>query len=271
MNEKDPTPIIGLPACVREMEGLLYHTLGDKYARAVAVSSKCLPVMLPSLEGLIDFEETISRLDGLLVTGSPSNVFPKRYQRTPSEAAEPYDHPRDATSLPLVAEAIRQGIPLLAICRGFQELNVVLGGTLSPEVHELPERMDHRSPDDGDLDVKYGLHHEVSLVPGGKLARLAGRETLEVNSLHAQAIDRLAKRLTVEGTAPDGTIEAVSVNGAKTFALGVQWHPEYKSWENEFSQRLFAAFGAAARTRSRARVAGELKPPGMRVVGRRAS
>ncbi|MEM7169147.1 MAG: gamma-glutamyl-gamma-aminobutyrate hydrolase family protein [Pseudomonadota bacterium] len=270
MIQDNLTPIIGLPACVRTLDDMPYHILGDKYARAVAVSAKCLPVMLPSLGNLIDFEETIGRLDGLLVTGSPSNVHPELYRTPVSKAAEPFDEERDATSLPLLAEAIRQGIPMLAICRGFQELNVLLGGTLTPEVHELPDRMDHRRPQDPSLDVQYGPRHTVKFTPGGKFARLAGCESLEVNTLHWQAIDKLANRLTAEGTAPDGTIEAVSVKGAKGFALGVQWHPEYKSWENDFSKRLFSTFGAAARARMRARASGELKVTPGRVPASRA-
>lgn len=248
-----PKPFIGLPACSRTLDGMPYHTVGDKYLRAVAEAADGIPLVIPAFGDLLELPDLISRLDGLLLTGSPSNVHPSHYGAPAHPDAEPHDPHRDATTLPLIRAALDDGLPLLAICRGMQELNVALGGTLHARVHELPGRDDHRRPQHEDLNVQYGPRHEVSLSAGGAIARLAGRETLMVNSLHWQAIDRIAPTLTVEAVAPDGTIEAVAVRNAPVFAIGVQWHPEYRALEDAFSTRLFAAFGAAARARAAGR------------------
>jgi putative glutamine amidotransferase len=251
-------PLVGVPACVRDMDGQAFHTVGDKYVRALAISAGAAPLMIPSLgEDLVDLRRLLRSLDGLMMTGSPSNVHPTHYGQVETPAAEPFDPVRDATSLALIRLAIEEGVPLLAICRGFQELNVALGGSLHARVHELPGRMDHRRPQHEDLDVQYGPNHPVSLRadgPFGALARAAGIDgDLMVNSLHWQALDRVAERLVVEAEAEDGTPEAVSVKDARAFALAVQWHPEYKAWENPFSRQLFEAFGAAARVRAAGR------------------
>ena len=254
----DLTPLIGLPACVIHSERMPFHKVGDKYVRAVAVGAKGLPMMFPSLGSLLDAEDLIGRLDGLMLTGSPSNVFPSHYGEEPHPRAEPHDHWRDDTTLPLIKLAIERGVPLLAICRGFQELNVALGGTLHPRLQEVEGRFDHRRPQSEDFDVQYGEVHDLEVTPGGKLAAIIGEGTKRINSLHGQGISRLADGLTLEGTAPDGTVEAVSVTDAKAFALGVQWHPEYKCWENPLSMKIFEAFGDAARARARARSTGKL-------------
>ncbi len=259
MTECKYRPLIGVPACIKELDSQQFHTVGDKYVRALAVSAEALPVMIPSLEMLVHSPDLIDRLDGLMLTGSPSNVHPSRYNQDPTSKHEPFDEWRDATVFPLIREALDRGLPLLAICRGFQELNVALGGSLHARVHELPDRMDHRRPQHPDLDVQYGVKHSIALKEGGAIAALAGCSELEINSLHWQAIDRLADGLVAEAHAPDGTIEAVRVKNATSFALGVQWHPEYKSWENPFSRRLFAAFGDAARARAAGTQAGHDK------------
>ena len=255
---KATLPLIGLPACVIHSERMPFHKVGDKYVRAVAVGACGLPIMIPSLGDLIDLEDLVERLDGLLMTGSPSNVFPTHYREEPHPDAEPHDHWRDETTLPLIKLAIERGVPLFAICRGFQELNVAMGGTLYSKLQEVPGRFDHRQPKSDDPDVRYGEVHDLELVPGGVFAGLLGAEKVRINSLHGQGIKDLAPKLTLEGTAPDGTIEAVRVTDAKAFALGVQWHPEYKCWENEVSMKLFRAFGEAARERAAARAAGRL-------------
>jgi putative glutamine amidotransferase len=246
-------PLIGLPACSRTIEGMPYHTVGDKYLRAVAEAAGGIPLVIPAFGDVLDPSDLVARLDGLLLTGSPSNVHPSHYGAPASPAAEPHDAPRDATTLPLIRAALKEGLPLLAICRGMQELNVALGGSLHARVHELPGRDDHRRPTHEDLNVQYGPRHPVHLSAGGAMASLAGSETLMVNSLHWQAVDRLAPDLTAEAVAPDGTIEAVAVRNARAFALGVQWHPEYRALEDAFSTRLFAAFGTAARARAASR------------------
>lgn len=251
-------PLIGVPACVRAMDEMPFHVVGDKYVRAVSLGAKGIPLVFPALGDLIPLEDMIDSLDGIMLTGSPSNVHPTRYGQTPTPEAEPHDAWRDETTLPLITLALERAVPLFAICRGYQELNVALGGTLHPRVHELEGRLDHRAPKDRDLDVKYGPRHSISLTPGGKLERILGVQELEINSLHWQAIDRVADRLAVEAVAPDGTLEAVSVKDARAFALGVQWHPEYKVWENPVSLKIFEAFGAAARQRAEARAQGRL-------------
>jgi putative glutamine amidotransferase len=246
--------LIGLPACIRTIEGLPFHTVGDKYLRAAAEAAGGMPLIIPAFGDDLDLPALVARLDGLLLTGSPSNVHPSRYGAPAIPEAEPHDPRRDATTLPLIHAALADGLPLLAICRGMQELNVALGGTLHARVHEQPDCIDHRRPKHEDMDVQYGPRHEAHLCAGGRLAALAGAETLVVNSLHWQAIDRIAPGLDVEALAPDGTIEAVAVANASAFALGVQWHPEYRVLDDPFSTRLFAAFGAAARGRAQARL-----------------
>ncbi|MDZ7714304.1 MAG: gamma-glutamyl-gamma-aminobutyrate hydrolase family protein [Rhodovibrio sp.] len=249
----DPIPLVALPACRWEKEGQSYHTIGDKYVRAVAEAAGCLPMMLPSLGDAIDLDDLVGKLDGLVLTGSPSNVHPQRYGDAPSEKAEPYDPARDALTLPLIRKAAEAGLPLLAICRGLQELNVAFGGTLYPKVHEVDGRDDHRRPQADDLDVQYGPRHTVELAPDGALRRVLGAERVEVNSLHHQAVREIAPALKLEGWAPDGTVEALSWPGASGFLLAVQWHPEYKATENAVSGKLFQAFAEAARARARVR------------------
>ncbi len=246
-------PVIGVPACVKQIDDTAFHSVGDKYVRAIAEAAGGIPLMIPAFGEDFDLPDLIARLDGLMLTGGPSNVHPSRYDTEPSPGAEPHDLERDATTLPLIRLAIDVGLPLLAICRGIQELNVALGGTLHAQLQDLPGRMDHRRPKHEDRDVQYGPRHDVNLTPGGAIARLAGAHTIVVNSLHSQAIDRVAENLAVEAVAPDGTVEAVRVKNGANFALGVQWHPEYKVLEDPFSVRLFSAFGDAARARARKR------------------
>lgn len=240
-------PLIGVSADCKPIEGRPFHAVGDKYVRAVSVAAGGLPVILPALGELHEARDWVERLDGLVLTGSPSNVHPSRYQTAPTPAAEPYDEARDTTTLPLIGEALRAGLPLLAICRGMQELNVALGGTLHARVHEVSGRNDHRRPQSEDPDVQYGPKHSISVTHGGRFERIVGAPSIEVNSLHSQGIDRLAEGLAVEAVAPDGTIEAVSVKDAAGFTLGVQWHPEYKVQNNAISMRIYAAFGEAVR------------------------
>lgn len=243
-------PLIGVPACVRPIHEAPFHTVGQKYVTAVALGAGGLPMVIPSLGELYDFTDLVARLDGLLVTGSPSNLAPHLYGGPPDRPESPQDPARDATTLPLIRAALAAGLPLLCICRGLQELNVALGGTLDQQVHLRPEAFDHRAPQDVPMDVKYGVRHPVRLAPEGLLAGLFGTTEIEVNSLHWQGIDRLAPGLVVEGRAPDGLIEAVRVEPARGFAIGVQWHPEFRVLENPVSRALFAAFGAAARERA---------------------
>jgi len=254
MSDLESPPLIGIPACLTWREGFDYHHVGGKYVEAVADGAGGLPFLIPALGGRLELEAVLERIDGLLITGSPSNVEPHHYGGPPARADSPSDPARDATTLPLLRRAIDDGIPVLALCRGIQELNVALGGTLHQEVHEVDGRLDHRSDKSVPLAERYRPAHTVTLTPGGQLqALLDGAVEIEVNSLHGQAIDRLAARLVVEATAPDGTIEAVRVADAPAFAFGVQWHPEWRVLDNPVSRRLFAAFGAACGARARSR------------------
>ena len=240
-------PLVGLPADTYESSKLLFHSLGDKYARAVAEVSKCLPVMIPSLAEAMDLDALLDHFDGIVMTGAISNVHPPHYGGEPTADHEPYDHSRDSLTLRLIRAVIDRGIPLFCVCRGYQELNVVLGGTLETEIQRGERRLDHRSRKVDNLDVKYGPVHSIAITAGGLLEEILGRREILVNSLHRQGIAGLAPGLTIEARAPDGIIEAVSVKGAKTFAIGVQWHPEYKAASNPDSVKLFDAFGGAVR------------------------
>ena len=235
-----PMPIVGIPACVRTIKERVFHTVTDKYPNAVIAATGCLPVLIPAVGSQVDLRGVLDALDGLLLTGSPSNVHPSEYGGEPLDAEILHDPERDATTLPLIREAVRRDLPVLAICRGIQELNVALGGTLHQRVHEVPGRLNHRSPK-GAPDGPYGPAHSVSLTPGGLLVGLAGSLEIVVNSLHSQGIDQPAPGLRVEAVAPDGQIEGVSLPEAR-FVVGVQWHPEYKALENPFSAALFSAF-----------------------------
>lgn len=234
-----------------DKEGQNYHTIGDKYVRAVATTAGCLPLMLPSLGEHLDATAIVRRMDGIVLTGSPSNVHPENYGTPAHEKAEPYDTWRDEVTLPLIRAALAEGVPLLAICRGMQEFNVALGGSLYARVHEEEGRRDHRRPRHPDLDVQYGPAHDVTPTHGGLLAQIVGAERLRVNSLHWQGIAHPAPELQVEALAEDGTIEAISLPTARAFALGIQWHPEYKPQDSAASMQIFEAFADAARNRSR--------------------
>ena len=236
-------PLVGIPTCLRTVNERLFHGVNDRYPSAVLDAAGCLPVLIPAVGSKVDVRAVLSRLDGLLLTGSPSNVHPSHYGAEPSDPEILYDPERDATTLPLIREAIRRDLPILAICRGIQELNVALGGTLHQRVHEVPGRLNHRSRRDSS-DGPYGPAHRVTLTAGGLLASLAGAPEVKVNSLHSQGIDRPAVSLRIEAVAPDGQIEAVSLPEAR-FVVGVQWHPEYKAVDDPFSSALFSAFAVA--------------------------
>lgn len=243
----DARPLVGVPADTYTVGPHLYHSAGDKYLRAVAEVAHCLPLVIPAMADALDLDALLARVDGVLMTGAVSNVHPPHYGETPSVAHEPYDLVRDDLTLTLIRRCLARGLPLFCICRGFQELNVALGGTLEAELQLGTGRLDHRAPEAEELDHRYGLVHDVDLVPGGRLSTLLGKTRTRVNSLHRQGLARLADGLVVEARAPDGIVEAVSVRDAETFALGVQWHPEYRAADNPDSVALFRAFGQAVR------------------------
>jgi len=240
-------PLVGVTACLKANGELGYHVVGDKYVRSVSDGADCLPMLLPALGDWYDMAALADRLDGILLTGSPSDVEPHHYAGPPAPAGLTHDPQRDATTLPLIRHAIELGVPLLAVCRGIQELNVALSGSLHQRLHEVPGRRDHRGRKDLDTAGRYATAHRIALRPDGPLAALFGKTETHVNSLHGQGIDQIAPSLTVEAEADDGTVEAVSMPGARGFLLGVQWHPEWRFWENPDSAALFKAFGDACR------------------------
>jgi putative glutamine amidotransferase len=258
-------PLIGVTACTQQIGSHAYHISGDKYVRAVAVAAKGLPLILPSLAELIDPADILSAVDGLLFTGSPSNVEPYHYSGPASAPGTAHDPARDHTTLPLIRAAVAAGVPVLGICRGFQELNVAFGGSLHQKVHETGTFMDHREPANEPVEIQYAPSHPMHIEPGGVLAGMGLREEIRVNSIHGQGVERLAPGLRVEATAPDGLIEAISVPEgapfatANVFALGVQWHPEWQVTQNPDYLSIFQAFGDACRKRAAQRDAQALK------------
>ena len=242
-------PVIGLPADRRMIGHHPFHAVGEKYLRAVVEAADCIPLLIPALAEFVSVDEVLDVVDGLVFTGSPSNVEPMHYAGPDSAPGTLHDAHRDATTLPLIPIAVERGVPVLGICRGFQEMNVAYGGTLTQALHAVPGYLDHRDDESQPLDVQYGPAHDVVLEEGGLLRSLAGTERIPVNSLHHQGVERLGDRLIAEARAPDGVIEAFRVRGAPRFALAVQWHPEWKVMSNSFSRALFAAFGASSRER----------------------
>lgn len=235
--------VVGIPACATVAHDRPVHQTPARYAEALAGGAGALPVMIPPMG---DAQlAVLDRIDGLLIPGSPSNVHPSHYGTNESLTPDRHDPARDATTLPLIRAAVARGIPVLAICRGIQELNVALGGTLLQNIHDLSGRQDHRGNYSGSLDIAYGPKHVVAVT--GSLARIVGAAEIMVNSLHGQAIDRPAEGLTVEARAEDGTIEAVAFPGSKGFVLGLQWHPEWRWSEHPASVAIFRAFGDACR------------------------
>lgn len=248
-------PLVAVSTDVREFANNVWHATPVQYLEAALTAAGTLPLLLPSFGERIDFDSLLGRIDGVIVTGSRSNVHPSLYGGDASEANGPYDPDRDATTLPLIRKAVERGVPLLAICRGIQEMNVALGGTLATEIHEIEGRHDHRAPESENQDERFAIRQPVTIKPGSCLAGVFGPGEIMVNSVHRQAVDRLGPALQVEAVAPDGTVEAVSVRGARAFAVGVQWHPEYWATSDGNSARLFRAFGDAVRAHAASRQA----------------
>jgi len=245
-----PKPIIGVPADRRVIEPHPFHMAGEKYLKALTEAANAVPLIIPVLVDDLAIDELVDQVDGVLLTGSPSDIEPHHYGGDSDDPGALRDPHRDALTLPIAKHALETGVPLLAVCRGFQELNVVLGGTLHQKVREVPGYHNHRENPEDPLDVQYGPSHSIMLVAGGLLSRLAGAEEVAVNSLHGQGVKKLADGVTVEAVADDGLIEAFTVDSAENFALAVQWHPEWKAKDNEFSSAIFNAFGDACRERA---------------------
>jgi len=232
------------------------HVIHDTYVvqasgrmNVDAIAKVCggVPLIVPALADALDVPDLMQACDGFLFTGGRPNVHPEEYGHEPTEAHGEFDRDRDRLTLPLIRACVSSGLPVLGVCRGFQEFNVAFGGTLHPEIRDIPGRDNHRMPPDGTLDEKFALRHIVSLTPDGVFARLFGSDAVHVNSLHGQGIEEAGARIVIEGHAPDGTAEAIHVQGAAGYALAVQWHPEYKADEDPVSRPLFQSFGDAAR------------------------
>ncbi len=247
-------PVVAIASDRIERHGHPTHAATHGYVRAVAKAAHALPLVLPALGEALDADTLVASIDGIVLTGSPSNVDPARYGAPEPHAPMLLDRERDDTILPLLPRLIDAGVPVLGICRGFQELNVIFGGTLSPAVHALPGRLDHREGDHGrPIERWYDDSLALHIVEGSRLAALAGSTHAVVNSLHHQGIERLGRGLRVEATAPDGLVEAFSIESAPQFTLAVQWHPEMRIDDSPLARAIFAAFGAACRARQQQR------------------
>lgn len=245
-------PVVGVIGSSRLLEDRFdCQITGYNNFLAASHVAGALPVMFAGNPDVTDIGSLLDTVDGILLTGARANVHPECFNTTPHERYEPYDHARDQTALPLINACVERGTPLLGICRGFQEMNVAFGGTLHPEIRDVPGRMNHRMPrlDNGeihpDLNVVFGERHSVELTAGGAFETLYGVKSIRVNSLHGQAILDAGERVVIEGCAEDDTVEAIRIDQAKGFALGVQWHAEYNCANTPVNRIMFEAFGRA--------------------------
>ena len=252
-------PVVGVIGNTHIVENRFPAQLcGERNLRAVAEVAGALPIVFAGAPDITDIGALLDVVDGVLLTGARANVHPTHFGTDPHPRHEPYDERRDSVALSLIEACVARGVPVFGICRGLQEMNVAFGGTLHPEIRELPGRMNHRMPrlENGEIHpdptVVFADRHDVTLVPGGAFAHLFGCETIRVNSLHGQGIDRSGERIVIEGVAEDGTIEAIRIADAAGFALGVQWHAEYDPQSNPVNRILFQAFGEALLARKRA-------------------
>lgn len=253
---KKPPSLVWLPAdhrlLGRDTQTMPFLVIGDKYARAVKEVAALQPVLFP-LASANDIEGLLSLVDGVMLTGSPSNVHPSHFGEAVADPSLPLDPARDALTLSLVQACVQHGVPLLGVCRGFQEINVALGGSLLQQVHAQPGMHDHRENKDAPYVEQYAPAHEIRIAADSAMAQWAGGESARVNSLHGQGVGRLAQGLRAIAHATDGLVEAFEVQGAKTFAYAVQWHPEWRTAENAFYTAIFKAFGDACRARREVR------------------
>ncbi len=243
-------PIIGISTCFEKHGSFNYHQTGEKYIAAVVDAIGGFPVLFPALGDKLDSEKLFSTVDGILLTGSYSNVEPHYYNGTSSRPNTKHDPHRDETLLPLIPKIVNADVPLLAICRGFQEMNVAYKGSLHQEVHTVKDKLDHREDSTKDIDGQYDFAHSVTLTENGVLSQLTNEKEPSVNSVHWQGVDKLGDGLQIEAVAPDGLIEAFTVKNASNFALGVQWHPEWKVMETLFYKAIFDAFSKACSKRA---------------------
>ncbi|MEP0941869.1 MAG: gamma-glutamyl-gamma-aminobutyrate hydrolase family protein [Rhizobiaceae bacterium] len=245
-------PLVAITSDYKEVEPYMWHAAPSPYIDAASQVSQVMPVILPSLADKLEMDSFLDRIDGLLVTGSRSNVHPKNYGETETQDHQPFDETRDATTLPLIRAAVQRGLPVLAICRGIQELNVAFGGSITASFQKNRQIDGHGYPWSGTMDERFALAHGLKIKPGSCIAQILQEQIVDgsvpVNSLHTQALDRLGDRVVVEATSEDGTIEAVTITDAPGFVVGVQWHPEYWAASDSASNAILRAFGDATRT-----------------------
>ena len=247
-------PTVFLPADIKQIGLHAFNAVGHKYILAVALAADATPLLIPAISEHLDLDAILAMADGLLLTGSVSNLHPSHFNQAVYDDSLPLDPARDALTLNLIHGAVNAGIPLLAICRGFQELNVAFGGSLHQAVHEVVGLNDHRSNDAESAEQQYAAAHLVTVAPNGKLSAIVGSDKMMVNSIHGQGLDRLGEGLIAEAQAPDGLVEAISVENSKAFALGVQWHPEWQVMQTPANLAIFKAFGEACKSRMLRRI-----------------
>jgi putative glutamine amidotransferase len=239
-------PIVGIIGNHYTIDGgYEVQSAGIMNIEAIAQVTDALPVIIPAMPQYVSLDDILDRFDGFVFTGARPNVHPEEYGEVATDAHGEFDRDRDRMTLPLIRACVERGIPILGICRGFQEFNVAFGGTLYPEIRDLPGRMNHRMPPEGTVDEKFALRHPVALDEGSIFRDIFEADSVETNSLHGQGIKEAGERVLVEGHAPDGTPEVIRIKDAKAFALGVQWHPEYQADKDPVSRNLVRAFGEA--------------------------
>ena len=239
-------PVVGIVANTHLINNqYLIQGSGNMSIEALATVIGAQPIIIPAMPEHIDMTMMMQMCDGFLLTGGRPNVHPEEYGHEPTEAHGEFDRGRDGITLPLIRACVESGQPILGVCRGFQEFNVAMGGTLHPEIRDLPGRMNHRMPPDGTIEEKFAHRHPVHLIEGSPYIKIFGSEEVLVNSLHGQGIEEPGPRVIIDGTAPDGTPEAITITDAPGFALAVQWHPEYQAHKDPVSKPLFEAFGQA--------------------------
>lgn len=239
-------PLVGVVSDVQIIGPHMFHTSGDKYLRALSQAADVIPVVIPCLQDDQDIKQWTERLDGVFLTGAYSMVDPSHYGEDKIDKAYDYDPHRDALSFQLICSIIEADLPLLAVCRGLQDINVTMGGSLYQAVQDVPSNHDHREDKTQPLDIQYSDVHNVTVTEGGLLHKITGRSQIKVNSLHSQGIHQVGEGLTVEARADDNLVEAISIN-QMSFGLAVQWHPEWKVTENPVQRTIFEAFGEACR------------------------
>lgn len=242
-------PVIGIIGNAHFVNDHPVQAVGTSNVEAVAELTGAIPLIVPALPAVGAIADLVSACSGFVFTGGRPNVHPSHYGHEPTEKHGSFDPDRDSVTLPLIRECVARGVPIFGICRGFQEFNVAFGGTLHPEIREIPGRMNHRMPPDGTLEEKFELRHQVRLAPDGQFHRLLGADEVMVNSLHGQGILDRGARIIIEGYAPDETPEAIVIEGAPGFAMAVQWHPEWNAAADPVSRPLFQALGAAVAAR----------------------